>query len=126
MDLQTPLARVRGLGSARDGTQQYIIQRLTAIALVPLLIWFIISIVPLAGAPHAEIVAWMRTPFNTEWLILLILVVFYHLHIGLFEILEDYMHSDLPKTATMVLMKFFIIALTVAALLAVLRVTLGG
>lgn len=122
MDFRTPLARVRGLGSARDGTEQFITQRLTAMALVPLLIWFLIELVALTGASHQAVVAWIRTPSNTVLLILLIFVTFYHLHIGLFEVLEDYVHSDKLKAVTMVFMKFSIVALTVTAVLAVLRI----
>ncbi|OQW90553.1 MAG: succinate dehydrogenase, hydrophobic membrane anchor protein [Beggiatoa sp. IS2] len=122
MELRTPLARVRGLGSARDGTEQFITQRLTAMALVPLLLWFVFELVALTGASHQTVVLWVQTPSNTVFLILLIFVLFYHLHIGLFEVLEDYVHSDKLKAVTMVFMKFSIVALTVTAVLAVLRI----
>jgi len=126
-DLRTPLARVRGLGSARDGTEHFIAQRLTAIALVPLLLWFVASVaISIVGADYAAVVKWMQMPFNTVFMIILVFVMFYHAHMGLQEVMEDYLHDDLIKTTALVLMKFVMITLTVAAVLAILRVALGG
>lgn len=126
MDFRTPLARVRGLGSARDGTERFIAQRMTAIALVPLLIWFVASVVSLVGADYATVKEWVSTPFVTVLLLLLLGAVFYHAQIGLHEVFEDYLHSDLVKTTAMVLMKFTITTLGLFSALAVLRTALGG
>lgn len=125
-DLRTPLAKVRGLGSARDGTDHYIAQRLTAIALVPLLLWFVFSLAAVAGQDFSHVQAWVKSPFNSIALILLSIVLIYHAHIGLHEVLEDYLHEDVVKTIAMVLMKFLAITLIVTAVVAVLRIVLGG
>lgn len=126
MQLRSPLARVRGLGAARAGTDEFITQRLTAIALIPLLLWFVGSIIHLARSDHAIVLQWIRTPWVTVALILLILVLFLHAHSGLREVLQDYVHQEIIKTIAMVAMKFFIITITVSSVLAVLRIALGG
>jgi succinate dehydrogenase / fumarate reductase membrane anchor subunit len=119
-----PLGRVQNLGSARDGTEDFIRQRLSAIALVPLLLWFAYSMACLSTADYQTVVTWMRFPVNTILLILLILVGFYHAHVGLHEVFEDYLHSPVVKALSMVAMKFALITLTVASVLAILRVAL--
>jgi succinate dehydrogenase / fumarate reductase membrane anchor subunit len=126
MQLRSPLARVRGLGAARAGTDEFITQRLTAIALIPLLLWFVVSIIHLARADYAMVIEWIKTPWVTVALILLILVLFNHAHSGLREVLQDYVHQEIIKTIAMVAMKFFIITITVSSVLAVLRIALGG
>ncbi|KHD10792.1 succinate dehydrogenase [Candidatus Thiomargarita nelsonii] len=126
-ELRTSLSRVRFLGSAREGANRFIAQRLSAIALVPLLLWFVASIIFfIVKADHASLVAWIRLYWNTELLILLIIILFYHTHSGLQEILEDYVHNEIIKAIAMVSMKFFVIAITVASVLAVLRIALGA
>lgn len=126
-NFQTPLSRVRLWGSAREGTSHFIAQRLSAIALVPLLLWFVASIIFfIVRADHASLVEWIRLYWNTELLILLILVLFHHAHAGLQEILIDYVHNEIIKAIVMTLMKFFVIGITVASMLAVLRIALGG
>ena len=125
--LRTPLSRVRLWGSAREGADRFITQRLTAIALVPLLLWFVASIIFfIVRADHAALVAWIQLHWNTELLIALILLLFYHAHAGLQEILEDYVHNEILKAITMVSMKFFVIAITITSVLAILRIALGA
>ncbi|EDN71494.1 succinate dehydrogenase membrane anchor subunit [Beggiatoa sp. PS] len=124
---QTPLSQVRLWGSAREGTSHFIAQRLSAIALVPLLLWFVAAIIFfIVKADHASLVEWIRLYWNTELLILLILLTFHHAHAGLQEILVDYVHNEIIKAIVMTLMKFFVIGITVASVLAVLRIALGG
>ena len=126
-NLRTPLSRVRLWGSAREGTNTFIAQRLTAIALVPLLLWFVAAVIFfIVKADHASLVVWIRSYWNTELLILLILVSFHHAHAGLHEVVEDYVHNEIIKAITMVSMKFFVVAITVASVLAVLQIALGG
>ncbi len=126
-DLRTPLSRVRSLGSAREGTNRFIAQRLSAIALVPLILWFVVSIIFFINrADHAHLIAWLRLDWHTELFILLILFLFYHAHAGLQEVLEDYVHNEIVKAITMVSMKFVMLIITVASILAVLRMGLGG
>ena len=82
MDLRAPLARVRGLGSARDGTHHWWMQRVTAVALVPLALWFTVSVVSVVGANHATATAWLQGPVNAALMLALIIAVFYHAHLG--------------------------------------------
>jgi succinate dehydrogenase / fumarate reductase membrane anchor subunit len=119
-----PLGRVQNLGSARDGTEDFIKQRLSAIALVPLCLWFAYSMARLSVADYQTVVTWMQFPMNTVLLILLIFVGFYHAHVGIHEIFEDYLHNPVVKALSMVAMKFALITLTVASVLAILRVAL--
>ncbi|RKZ73944.1 MAG: succinate dehydrogenase, hydrophobic membrane anchor protein [Candidatus Parabeggiatoa sp. nov. 1] len=126
-NLRTPLSRVRLWGSAREGTNTFIAQRLTAIALVPLLLWFVAVVIFLiVKADYVTFVSWIRSSWNTELLILLILVSFHHAHAGLHEVVEDYVHNEIIKAITMVSMKFLVIGIAVASVLAVLQIALGG
>lgn len=123
---RTPLARVRGLGSARGGTHHFIAQRLTAIALVPLLVWLVASLVSVAGADHAHAVAWLRSPVATVLALGLVIAAFHHAQLGLQVVAEDYLHDHGQKILALVLIKLLAIVLGATAALAVLRVALGG
>ena len=125
MNLQTPLARVRGLGSAKHGAQHWWQQRLTAIALVPLCLWFIISIASLDMAQHAVISQWMRSPFNAILLILFIISLFHHAQLGIQVVIEDYIDSEWQKIACIVIIKFITAVTGLASVMAVLKVFLG-
>ncbi len=126
MQLRSPLARVRRLGSARAGTEEFIAQRLTAMALIPLLLWFVYSIIHLASADHPTVILWIRIPWHTVGLILLFLMLFHHAHSGLREVLQDYVHHEIIKTISMVAMKFVVITISISCVLAILRISLGG
>ncbi len=125
-DLRSPIARVHSLGSARSGTEVFVAQRLTAIALIPLIIWFMVSILSLVGADYETVVAWIRAPWVTVFLILLMLILFYHALLGLKEVIQDYVHHEILKTITIVSMQFFVITIALASVLAILRIALGG
>lgn len=126
MTLKTPLARVRGLGSAKEGAHHWWAQRLTAIALVPLTLWFVYSVATMAGASHAAVAAWVASPLNTILLVLLIAATFHHLQLGVQVVLEDYVHSEAVKIVSLILVKFASIVFGVACIYAVLRVAFGG
>ena len=81
--MQTPLGRVRGLGSAKEGVDHWWLQRLTAAAQVPLVLWFIISLASMAGASHDEVVAWLSHPVVTVLTVLLVFSLYYHAKLGL-------------------------------------------
>jgi succinate dehydrogenase / fumarate reductase membrane anchor subunit len=97
--IETPLARVRGLGSAKDGTEHWWMQRLTAIILVPLGLWFVGSIwwLVMQGASHADLVDWLQGPVAATLMILFAGTVFYHLKLGLQVVIEDYVHHKPMK-----------------------------
>ena len=126
MSLETRLAKVRGLGSAKDGTHHWWAQRLTAVALVPLTLWFAISVAGMTGGGYEAAAAWVADPVNTILLLLLVAATFHHLQLGLQVVVEDYMHAEGMKIATLMLVKFASAILAVASGYAVLRVAFGG
>ena len=124
---RTPLSRVRLWGSAKDGTKSFTSQRLTAIALIPLSLWFVVAVIFfIARADHASLITWMQTTFHAEMLILLILAMIYHAYIGMHEVFADYVHHEVTKVIVMISLNFFAIFITIASILAVLRIALGG
>ena len=126
MSQRTALGRVRGLGSAKDGTHHWWVQRLTSVALVPLTLWFVASVVSLVGADHAAVAAWVASPVAAVLLILLIAVTFHHAQLGLQVVIEDYVHSEALKVAGIILVKFAAAVLGLACILAVVKVALGA
>ena len=96
-DLRSPLGRARGLGSARDGTAHWWAQRVTAVALVPLTLWFVASVVALTGAPIEAVGLWMGHPIRAALLIALLVAVFHHAQLGLQVVIEDYVHAESTK-----------------------------
>jgi succinate dehydrogenase / fumarate reductase, membrane anchor subunit len=125
-ELRTPIARVRGLGSAKEGTSHFWHERLTAVALVPLVIWFMWGLFGVAGAPRAEVLAWIGSPVNAVLLALLLLVGFWHSMLGLQVIVEDYVHSAWLKLTTLILFRFAHLLLAAASVYAVLYISFGG
>jgi len=104
-DMRSVLGRVRGLGSAKEGVAHWWAQRLTAVALVPLCLWFVASVVALIGAPYPVFVAWVRNPVEAVLLVLLLLATFHHAQLGLQVVIEDYVHHEPTKLASLLLVK---------------------
>jgi succinate dehydrogenase / fumarate reductase membrane anchor subunit len=125
-DLRTPLARARGLGSARDGLHHWWAQRLTAIALIPLVVWFAISLVMLSGADYDIARAWIGSPLVMVLLILTISIGLHHGQLGIQVVIEDYVHGDGWKLALIVAVRFIAVVFGLAAVVAILRIGLGG
>ena len=125
MNLRSPLGRVRGLGSAKEGVAHWWAQRLTAVALVPLVIWFVASVCAMTGADYAAVREWVASPIVSILLVLLTVAVFHHAQLGLQVVLEDYVHSEGLKIAGIVLVKFAAFALAVATILSIVRIALG-
>ncbi len=125
MSLRTPLGRVRGLGSANAGTGHWWHQRLTALALIPLALWFVVSLIWITGADHATAAAWLGSPVVAALTILLVGATFYHLKLGVQVVIEDYVHGEVAKVASIIIMTAACIVLALAAILAVLRLWLG-
>lgn len=126
MSMRSPLGRVRGLGSAKSGTEHFWAQRVTAVALVPLTLWFVYSVIALTGADHAAASAWVQSPVNAVLLLLLIVATFHHMQLGLQVVIEDYLHGEGLKIASLVIVKGGSLLLGVAAAFAVLKVSFGG
>ncbi len=126
MALRSPLGRVRGLGSAKEGVEHFWQQRITALGLVPLTVWFVISVISLAGADYATWKTWIGHPGNTALMLILIGFVFHHGQLGLQVVIEDYVHGEGAKLAWLLTMKFATLILAVFAALSVLRVALAG
>ena len=126
MSLQSPLGRARGLGSAKSGTQHWWAQRLTALALVPLTIWFVIAMVAATGSDYAGARAFIGSPITAVLLILLIVAVFHHAQLGLQVVIEDYVHTKPVEIALLLIVKAAAVVLALAAIFAVLLIAFGG
>lgn len=126
MSMKTPLGRVRGLGSAKAGTEHFWVQRVTAIALVPLVLWFIAKVIVLTGADYETARAAVADPLFAVPLLLLIGTGFYHLKLGLQVVIEDYVSSDALKIAALLLNSFFCAGVGILCAFAVLQISFGG
>ena len=124
--LAGPLARARGLGSAKEGVQHWWAQRISAVALVPLTLWFVYAAVHLTGADQDNVRDWLHRPANAILMTLLIIATFYHLALGLQVVIEDYVHREGVKIAAILLIKALIVLLAMGSLFTVLRVAVGG
>ena len=124
--LRSPLGAVSGLGSAKSGAQHWWLQRLTSIALVPLTIWFTVSILSLPSMDHVTVIAWMAQSWTALLLIVLVLVATYHSQLGVRVVVEDYVTTTGMKTLTLVIVTFAHALLAVAGVFAILKVAFGG
>lgn len=125
-DMRTPLARIRGLGSAREGTGQFWAQRLTAVALIPLVLFFLVLLISLNGADFATVRTALVNPFVALMFVLMLVAGLYHMRIGMQIIIEDYIHSEGSKIALIMLNTFFAIVVGVASVYALVKLALGG
>ncbi len=126
MSYRTPLGNARGLGSAKSGAHHWWMQRLTAIALVPLTLWFIASLIQLTGADHQTATTWLASPTQSVLMLLLIAATFHHMQLGLQVVVEDYVHSESSKIVVLILTKLASVLLAAAAAFAVLKIAFGG
>jgi len=126
MDYRAPIKQARGLGAAHHGTAHWWAQRLTAVGLVPLMLWFVVGIASNAGGGYAAAAGWIGSPLNAVLLVLFFGALFYHASLGLQVILEDYVDNEALRLVLIVLEKFAALALAVAAIFAVLKTAFGG
>ncbi|MGD8709437.1 MAG: succinate dehydrogenase, hydrophobic membrane anchor protein [Ectothiorhodospiraceae bacterium] len=126
MEYRTPIKHARGLGSAHHGVGHWWAQRLTAVALIPLLIWFTVGVAAHSGADYQQAVAWIGSPVNAVLLILTVVVLFYHGTLGVQVVLEDYVDNDALRLVLIVLQKFAAVVLGAAGVFAVLKIAFGG
>jgi succinate dehydrogenase membrane anchor subunit len=125
MRLISPLNRVLGLGSAKKGAEHWWMQRMTAVALIPLGLWLAASLAALPDFSYATVSVWLATPLTTVLLLLVVLVLTYHSHLGIQVIVEDYVVGA-SKVVTLVLCTFAHVLIGVAGVYAVLRIGLGA
>ncbi len=121
MDFRTPLSRVRGLGSAKSGTSHWWMQRVTAVALIPLSFWLINFLGLSLTVPYQQTVTWLVTPINSTCIVAWIIAVFYHAALGLQVVIEDYVAAEGPKIVSIWVANLAFLFLAIAALLAVFR-----
>lgn len=124
--MRTPLGRARGLGSVKAGVDHWWVQRLTSLALIPLTVWFVVALVGHIGADHATARAWIGRPVNAGLFVLLIAATFHHAQAGVQVVVEDYVHIEGVKLASVVLTKGLAIVLAVAGIFAVLSIAFGA
>ena len=125
MSMRTPLGMVRGLGSARDGTHHWWMQRVTAISNIPLIIFLIAFVISHLGASRAEVVASVANPLVAILLAFTMISVLWHMRLGLQVVIEDYVHGHGTKLAALLANSFFTAALGIAALYAILKMSFG-
>ncbi len=123
---RTPLSRARGFGSAKHGVGHFIGQRVSAVALFFLLLWGVWSALKLAPLGYEGAAAWMRSPVHAAILILLLAAGFYHVRLGVQTIVEDYVHTPLAKSASLIANLFLSLGAFVLAAMAVLKVALSA
>jgi succinate dehydrogenase / fumarate reductase membrane anchor subunit len=125
-DLRSPVARVRGLGSAKSGTQHWWHQRVSAVALILLVAWFVVSLILNAPAEQAQVRAWVSSPVTMVMLIMTILFGLWHAALGMQVVIEDYVHSEGMKIGLILLIKVLAVLAAVAAVVAMFRMAFGG
>jgi succinate dehydrogenase / fumarate reductase, membrane anchor subunit len=126
MSLRSPLGRVLGTGSAKDGTGHWWAQRLTAIGLVPLTLWFFFSLLLLPSLDYTTLHAWLSVPLTAFFAILLVAVLAYHAYLGTNEVVEDYVHVPAAKVFVLLSLRFAYLVCSGAGIFAVLRVAFGS
>ena len=123
--MRSQLGRARGLGAARSGVRAWWMERVTSIALVPLTLWFVVSVLGLLGAPRVAAAGWAAHPVNTVLLLALVIATFQHMALGLQAVIEDYIHGEVAKLASLLAMKAVTVLLALGAVVAVLRMAFG-
>jgi succinate dehydrogenase / fumarate reductase, membrane anchor subunit len=122
--LRSPLGRARGLGSARAGSRHWWAQRLTALALVPLTLWFIFSVIQLSGASHQVVIDWLSSPLTLGLMLALIATTFHHLQLGVQVVIEDYVHDERAKISVVLAVKALCVLLALVCIVSVLKIGL--
>src|SRR5215469_11144636 len=124
--MRSPLGRAIGLGSAKESVEHWWAQRITAIALVPLTLWFVAAVIGLVGADLETVQNWVGLPLPAILLVLLLIATFYHVSLGLQVVVEDYVHTDLTKLALVVAVRLLCFGFAVGGIFAVLSIAFGA
>ena len=125
MSLRSPLGRVLGLGSAKEGVHHWWSQRVTSIALVLLSVWFVVSLLTLQSFDHATVVSWIARGWTAPLLVIFVLVATWHSQLGVRVVIEDYVHGG-TKTLTLVLVTFAHCVVAAAGVFAILKISFGA
>lgn len=125
MSLKSPLGRVLGLGSAKDGTDHWLAQRISAVALVLLGLWFVVSLAVLGTVRYGNIVAFLGKPLNGVLMALLCVTLAYHSYLGVQVVIEDYVHTKGIKMTSLIVSRFAHIFVAIASVYAILRIGIG-
>jgi succinate dehydrogenase / fumarate reductase membrane anchor subunit len=126
MSLRSPLGRVLGMGSAKEGTGHWWAQRVTAVALIPLTLWFFFSLLLLPALDYATVKAWLGLPMSSFLALLTAAVLCYHSYLGTTVVVEDYVPSTGMRVLTLLLLKFLYVLFGGAAIFAILRIAFGS
>lgn len=126
MSLRSPLGRVLGTGSAKDGTQHWWAERVTSVALIPLTLWFLGSLLLLPGLEYATVRIWLSQPQSSFLAILMVAVLTYHSYLGTTVVVEDYVHAPAAKVALLTLLRFLYVLFGGAGVFAILRIAFGS
>ena len=124
--METPINRVRGLGPAGDAAHHWWTERMTSLASFLLLIWFLVSLFRLPRLDHATVTEWLSSPLAAVPMLLFVIATFWHLKLGLQVIVEDYVHDEGNKMASLVVINFASIGAAAFAIFAILKIALGG
>jgi succinate dehydrogenase / fumarate reductase membrane anchor subunit len=122
--MRSPLGRARGLGAAHHGAAHWLTERVLSLALVPLTLWFVVSVIGLAGAPYAEALLWFHRPLTTVLLLCLIVATFKHMDMGLRVVIDDYVHGEPARLITVLAVRGLVYLLGLAAVVSVLKLGL--
>lgn len=122
--LRSPLGRARGLGSAHAGFHHWWVERVEAVALVPLTIWFIFAVLRLVGAPHQAVIDWLSSPISMVLMLIFIIASFHHLSLGVQTVLDDYVHRPASKLLSVMITKAACALLGLLCIVAVLKIGL--
>lgn len=122
--LRSQLGRVRGLGSARAGSGHWWVERLTALALVPLTLWFIGSAISLEGATRADMIAWLHAPVPLTLMLCLIVATFWHMELGLRVVVEDYVHVEMARMPLLLVIRGACFVAAILCIISALRLGL--
>ncbi|MGO9947406.1 MAG: succinate dehydrogenase, hydrophobic membrane anchor protein [Steroidobacteraceae bacterium] len=125
MTLRSPLGKVLGMGSAKDGTAHWWAQRVSAVALIPLTLWFVFSLLTLPAFDYETVRTWLSVPFSGFLAVLLVAVLAYHSYLGTIVIVEDYVNAAGMKVLTLLLLRFLYVLCGGAGIFAILRVVFG-
>lgn len=125
MSMRTPLGLARGLGSAKDGTHHWWMQRVTSVIMVPLMLWFVISLLTISRVDYPTFQYWMSRPWNAGLLLALLSTMFYHASLGMQVVYEDYVRPECRKVMAIIITNLLLLVLAAVAIVAVLKIALA-